>query len=231
MNTMLRTIRLYGVLGSKFGRVHRMAVNSAAEAIHALGIMLPGFDAFLTQSKDNGLAYAVFYGKTNISKDELLNACKSEIRIAPIVMGSKNGGVFNIILGAVLVIVGMWITGLSFGAAAPIGGALMSMGWGMIVGGLVQLLTPVPRGQSAQDKPDNQPSYAFNGPINTQAQGNPVPVLYGELIVGSAVISAAINTVDQAYIPTGIGGAGSGGGGGGGSAPWHQDWLAIIGEG
>src|SRR5687768_4592927 len=95
----LVTVRLYGVLGRKFGRVHRLAVNSAAEAVRALDSQLRGFDAFLTQSKDKGLAYAIFYGNDNLTKDQLTAHCGGkDIRIAPIIIGSKSGGVFNIIL-------------------------------------------------------------------------------------------------------------------------------------
>lgn len=228
MTDQVRTIRLYGVLGAKFGRVHRMAVASAAEAIRALGAQIQGFDAFLTQSKDKGLGYAVFYGKQNLAEDELRNLAGEDIRIAPMILGSKSGGVFNIILGAVLVVVGAVATYWGFGA---IGAPLIKMGVAMMVGGVVQLLTPQPKGSSAKDRPENTPSHAFNGPINTQAQGNPVPVLYGELIVGSAVISAGISAVDQAYVPTSTatsgGGTGSGGGGGGGAPPWHGEWAAA----
>lgn len=112
----------------------------------------------------------MFLGKQNISEDELSHPAGNEdIRIAPVTLGSKNGGVFNIILGAVLVVVGAWISGMSFGLASPIGGAMMTAGYGMIIGGVVQLLTPMPKGLSAKDRPNNAPSYAFNGPLNTQA--------------------------------------------------------------
>lgn len=227
VHTPMQKIRLHGELGRKFGYVHNLAVATAAEAVRALGVLLPGFDAWLTQSKDRGVGYAVFYGNENITKEELtLPTSGDVIRFAPIIIGSKSGGVFSIILGAVLVIVGAFVTGLSFGAAAPIGAALMNMGWGLIVAGVVQLLMPAPKGISSKDSPDNQASYSFNGATNTQAQGNPVGVLYGELIVGSAVISAGISAQDQAYIPTdqaaGGGGNGSGGGGGGGAPPWHE---------
>lgn len=217
----VRTIRLYGKLGARFGRVHRMAVSSAAEAIRALGSQIRGFDAYLTQSKDNGLGYAVFYGKNNLSEGELAYpAGKEEIRIAPILLGAKNGGVFQIILGAVLVIVGTILEPYTAGLST----ALVTMGYGMIVGGVVQLLTPMPKGRSSQDKADNTPSYSFNGPINTQAQGNCVPVLYGELIVGSAVVSASINTTDGNYVPDDTVPNGYGGGGGGGAPRWRLDW-------
>lgn len=121
-------------------------------------------------AKDRGIGYAVFIGKTNITEDELAHPSGSDdIRIAPITLGSKNGGVFNIILGAVLIVAGIVVTGMSFGSAAPIGAALIGMGVSMVVGGVVQLLTPMPKGLSAKDKPANTPSYAFNGPINTEA--------------------------------------------------------------
>jgi len=115
-------------------------------------------------SKDRGIGYAVFIGKRNIAEDELSHPVGNEtIRIAPVVMGSKNGGVFNIILGAVL-IAASFIPFL-----APIAPFLMSTGAAMIAGGVVQLLTPMPKGLSSKDKPANTPSYVFNGPINTEA--------------------------------------------------------------
>jgi predicted phage tail protein len=107
MTDIVRTIRLYGKLGKRFGRVHRLAVNSAAEAVRALGSQLRGFDAYLTQSKDNGMAYAVFYGKRNIGEENLHDPSGgTDIRFAPVMLGRKNGGWLQIVLGAVLVVAG-----------------------------------------------------------------------------------------------------------------------------
>lgn len=218
----LTTIRMYGRMGKLFGRVHRMAVSSAAEAVAALCSQLPGFERYLTESKDNGYGFAVFYGKENLKEDDLRNPCgNDEIRFAPILFGSKSGGWFNVIVGVVLVVVGVILSFTPFAAAAPF---FYKMGAALIVGGIVQMLAPTPKGVSAKDKPQNTPSYAFNGPVNTQAQGNPVPVVYGENICGSAVLSAGISAVDQAYVPRAPG-AGSGGSGGGGAPPWHGGWM------
>jgi predicted phage tail protein len=196
---ILRTIRLYGQLGTRFGRVHRLAVASTAEAIHALSILLPGFERELMTSKDRGLAYAVFNGKQNINKDQLSDpAGKSDIRIAPILTGSKQAGLFQTIVGAALILIGAIITGGTFGAGAPFGSALIMMGGSMMLGGVVQLLSPQQKGLSAKDSPDNGASYNFNGPVNTRAQGNPVPLLYGRMTCGSAVISAGIFAEDKA---------------------------------
>lgn len=205
----LRTIRLYGKLGSKFGRVYRLALdsNTPAEAIAALCSQIKGFSAYLAQAKDHGLGFTVFVGKKNLSQDELLSPSGADdIRIAPVLLGSKNGGIFNIVLGAVLIVVGGFIAGWSFGTASPIGTAIASMGAQMMLGGVVQLLSPQPKQLKSGDRPDNQPSYVFNGAVNTQAQGNPVPVLYGRMIVGSAVVSAGIHAEDYAPATAGVGG-------------------------
>lgn len=204
---MLTTIRLYGELGRTFGRVHKFAVDSAAEAVQALCTMIPGFEKHLTNSKDRGVGYSVFYGKLNLSEEALAFPSNgSDIRIAPVLMGSKKSGWLNIIVGAVLIIAGVFTSWAG-------GTALISAGIGMIAGGVVQLLTPVPKGRSTKDKPDNQASYSFNGPVNTQAQGNPVSALYGELIIGSAVVSAGISAQDMAIVPSRDRRSGSGGGG------------------
>ncbi|VVE15103.1 phage tail protein [Pandoraea iniqua] len=196
MSEKIRTIRLYGGLGAKFGRVHRLAVNSAAEAIHALGIVLPGFKMELICSKQRGVAYATFVGKRNISKAEdfQLPPGNDDIRIAPIVQGAKRAGLFQLVAGMALVAAGYF----TFGATSQIGVSMMMGGASMALSGVFNLLSPQQVGLSTKDSPDNGASYNFNGPVNTQAQGNPVGVLYGEMIVGSAVISAGIYADDQA---------------------------------
>lgn len=120
-------------------------------------------------SRDRGIGYAVFVGERNIGEDELNHPVGSEdIRVVPMVMGAKNGGVFQIILGVVIIAAATMIGGPVGGAqAASWYGAAMGVGISMVVGGVVQLLTPMPKGMAAKDKPENTPSYAFNGPVNT----------------------------------------------------------------
>ncbi|RSK77847.1 tail assembly protein [Pandoraea apista] len=200
MSEKLRDIRLYGALGAKFGRVHRLAVNSAAEAIHALGIVLPGFKMELMGSKQRGVAYATFVGKRNIFQaDEFQHPPGGDdIRIAPVVMGSKRGGLFQTLVGAALLAAAIWnplgLTATSLVTTKTLG----LMGAALFFGGVTQMLSPQQQGLSTKDSPDNGANYNFNGPVNTQAQGNPVPVLYGRMIVGGAVVSAGIYAEDQA---------------------------------
>lgn len=204
-----RTVRLYGRLGALFGRQFKLHLDSdtPAEAIAALCSQIRGFRAYLASAKDRGMGFAVFVGKRNLKEDELsAPSGTDDIRIAPILLGSKSGGLFNIIAGAVLFVVGGFISGWTMGAGAGIGGYMMEAGLGMMLGGVVQMLSPQPRGLKAGDRPDNQPSYVFNGAVNTQAQGNPVPVLYGRMVVGSAVVSAGIHAEDYAPATAGVGG-------------------------
>ena len=155
-------------------------------------MLLPGFERELMTSRERGIVYACFLGKRNIGQGELtLAGGAADIRISPRIAGAKAGGVLQTIVGAVLVVVGYIF--YEYG-----GQVLVQMGAAMMVGGVLQMLVPQQTTNAAADA-DNGASYNFNGPVNTTAQGNPVPVLYGRMRVGSAVISAGILAQDQAY--------------------------------
>lgn len=180
----LRTVRLYGKLGVKFGRVHQFVCNTPAEAVSALTAMLPGFKQEMMNSQDNGVDYAVFIGKENIN-EECLNAPagNSDIRIAPIISGSGRG--FQVIAGIGLMIASIWFP------------PLFAPGLALATAGAVQYLVQVPDGNTGTESADNGASYNFNGPVNVTAQGNPIPVLYGELITGSVTVSGDMYSENQ----------------------------------
>ncbi|AVU50553.1 phage tail protein [Enterobacter hormaechei] len=195
----LTTIRLYGALGARFGRVHKLAVQTSAEAVKALCINFDGLEDYLMNAKKNGMTFAVFRGKRNIGVQDFQElAGDSDIRIAPVMEGAKKAGMFQTILGAVMVVAGVIIgvttnwtgVGLTFGA-----GLIMS-GASMMAGGIYQMLSPQPKGLQGRDDPDNKPSYAFGGSVNTLAMGNPVALLYGVREIEGAIISAGIISED-----------------------------------
>ncbi|WP_042339661.1 tail assembly protein [Paraburkholderia ferrariae] len=199
----VRTIRLYGKLGAQFGRVHRYVVNSPREAIGALAAMVPGFGKELMTSEGRGIRYAVFVGKRNIGDKQLEHPSgSSDIRIAPILAGSKHGGIFQTILGGVMMIAGAAMMFASPGMA-PFGRMLFGLGLGVTLGGVAQMISP------HQQTPQNLRSYNFNGAENTTDQGGPVSLLYGEMRVGSTVISEGLlaedgtaQLVGNNYVPT-----------------------------
>lgn len=204
----VRTVRLYGSLGASFGRVHRLAVRNASEAIHALCILVPGFERCLMESKDRGVTYSIFLGRENIGHDRLkAPSGASDIRIAPVLMGSKRAGSMQTIIGVALIVAASYFSGglAASGGSSTLIGATSTTGWtfaasvgmSMAMGGVMQLISPMPKGLGTMDRPENRPSYSFNGPVNTSIQGSPVGLLYGELTVGSAVVSAGIYAQDQ----------------------------------
>ena len=192
----MTTILLYGQL-RQFGRSFRLSVSSPAEAIKALCVQIPGLERFLSNARSRGLEFAVFRGKTNISEGELCFGGTGDIRIAPVVSGSKRAGALQTIVGVALLAVGAFMTIASGGTATPFSSGLMLMGASMALGGVVQMLSPQAKGLKTSAAPENTPGYAFGSAKNTIASGNPVPLCYGKRRVGGAIISAAIYAEDQ----------------------------------
>ncbi|CAI0891962.1 tail assembly protein [Serratia fonticola] len=201
-----RLIRLGGQLGKKFGKTHRLVVADTREALRALCITLPGFESFMMNAHKDGVQFAFFNGPQNIGLAEFATSKGSaDIRIMPVIAGSKNAGMFQIVIGVAALVgafftaggtMALWGTQLAAGAAAVTG--LTMMGASMVLGGVMQLMMPQPNfGMSSSQSVENKPSYAFGSPVNTTAQGYPVPVLYGEREIGGAVISAGIYAENQ----------------------------------
>ncbi|HBV7904658.1 TPA: tail assembly protein [Citrobacter freundii] len=195
MSEIMSRIELGGVLGKTYGKVHHRSISTTTEAIKSLTKTIDGIEKFLITSKMRGLTYAVFKGKKNISVDDLGFPVTGEvIRIVPVVIGSKKAGVLQTILGAVLVAVGVVLNFTPWAAASPF---FYKFGAAMMIGGVVQMLSPQPGGLASKQSADNRASYAFGGVTNTAAQGYPVPLLYGRRRIGGAIISAGIYVEDQ----------------------------------
>lgn len=192
MGNQLSTIRLYGEVGARFGRVHHLAVDSCAEAISALSAILPGFDQYMRDSQSRGLTFAPFIGKRNIGFNEMSQPIPDgeEFRIAPIIIGNKKGGLFQTILGAAMIVAGVVASFIPGGQA--VSPYLVAAGISTAAGGVMQMLSPQATGMKIREDDANAPSYAFGQPVNTTAQGNIVGVLYGEREIGGAIISAGI---------------------------------------
>lgn len=194
----MREVRLYGHLGKRFGRVHRYDVRTPAEAVRALAATLDGFRAYLIEHSRPG--YRVLAGREPRSVDTLMHPADGVIKIVPVTAGAGSG-IGQIIAGIALIVVGVMTGGFGAGlvlsSAWAAGGATFAgylagnIGVALVIGGISQMLSPQPK-LTAAERPENLPSYAFDGPVNTVAQGNPVPICYGRMIVGSQIISAGM---------------------------------------
>lgn len=193
---VMTTIKLSGSLAKLFGREHQRVIGPTREAFRALSATIPGFQKFMNTSKARGLTFAIFVGEKNVGEDDLAfpNGGR-EIRIVPVIIGSKKAGIFQTILGAVIIAASA--VGSYFAPGNPFSAFGYKVGAAMMLGGVVQMLSPQPAGLASKQDADNQASYAFGGVTNTTAQGNPVPLGYGKHRIGGAIISAGIYVEDK----------------------------------
>lgn len=198
--THLREVRLYGHLGRQFGRIHRLAVESAAEAIRALVATVDGFEAALCRHRPG---WHLRVGAATLADAEQLRDPSSAgevIRIIPAVAGAKSG-LGQVLLGVALIAAAvlMPVGAFGFGSAVLFGTTTVasltgSIGVAMALGGVAQMLAPKPKHQAGSDADDAQKqSYVFSGPINTSQQGVGVPIVYGTMTIGSVVVSTGLD--------------------------------------
>jgi predicted phage tail protein len=192
---MLRKIKLYGKLAKFIGhRVLEADVASAAEAVRFLLANWPELEAHM-----NDQHYRVSIGTYDIDLEELHHpAGAAPISFVPVVAGA--GAVGRILAGVALIALSFVIIPLGIAAAGSgIATAVGISGASLLLGGIAQLLTPTPKvPQGADNQDDPRKSYSFSGVQNTSRAGTPVPIVYGETLVGSVVISAGIDTVQVA---------------------------------
>ncbi|WP_336842790.1 tail assembly protein [Serratia nevei] len=196
----LRTIRFHGPMIKVFGREFKYRAPTVPKAIDAMKNLLPGFERYMLEAHKRGLTFSIFVGKRNVGQDELeLTKGSEEIHLVPVVIGSKRAGLFQTILGVALIGAAIVFSPAGLGVFSATGGwtTMAYTGAAMALGGVVQMLSPQMGGLRMRQGPENKPSYAFGGPVNTTAQGNPVGVLYGTREIGGAIISGGIYTEDQ----------------------------------
>ena len=206
---MMRKIRVYGELAKFLGcREFEAVAANVGEAMRFLLANFPSLDQHMT-----GQNYRVLVGTVGIDTEEIdYPVGQQTIRIVPVVVGA--GAVGKVIAGIVLVAAAILIPGLGFGLAGATVTQIGIIGAGLALGGVSQLLTPVPKlaapsmvgatsyspgfaTPSTRDTElDPQKSYSFSGIQNTSRTGATLPLIYGETIVGSIIISAHFSTME-----------------------------------
>lgn len=196
----LKVIKLSGSLGRRFGVFHKFAVDSYPEAIRALSSQVEGFKDYMQSEVGSRMRYAVFVDGKNVGQhDEKAWQCAKEVRIIPIPTGSKSGGLFQVVLGAVIMATAFFTGGASLAAMGAFASSAFMMGGAMVLGGVMQMISPQQGGSRlSSQSAENKPSYAFGGAVNTTAAGYPIPLPYGQRTVGGAVWSAGSYAEDKA---------------------------------
>lgn len=194
----MRQVVLLGALGDAFGKEHLFDIKTPREAVSALAA---NFKEFRKHLSNNKTGYKIIIGNKyaeDIEELYLPFSKKETITFVPMIQGAQSG-VGKIFAGAVLLTAGIGLMIWNPAGAAwvgKVGIGLLGVGLSTTVGGVTQLLTPIPKAPTIGKETD--PSFSFGGPVNTSVQGYPIPVVYGRRIVGSKIISAGI-TIEEIY--------------------------------
>ncbi|EGL4957872.1 tail assembly protein [Salmonella enterica] len=196
--TMAR-VCLYGDL-QRFGRRTDLSIKTAAEGVYALAMQIPGFRQRMIEGW-----YQVRIAGEDVSADNLTARLHEPlppgavIHIVPRMEGAKSGWT-GILAGAAL-IAASFIPGLNVavwaGAAATWSSLAFSLGVSMMLGGVAQMLAPQPKAPSMHSADNGKQNTYFSSLDNMVAQGNPLPVPYGEVMTGSRRISQELSTRDE----------------------------------
>ena len=203
---MLRTIKLHGELAKITPQnQYKAKVKNAAEAVRFLITNFPNLEPYMADKY-----YEVLVGETKIKTDQLHEPIdNSDIHIVPVVAGAGGGGFNRILLGGALIGAsflfpgaGLFGTTSVFGAGAgtagkalfltKVGTAVSAIGAGMVLNGVSEMLFPLPKPTTQEDDP--RVSFSFSGVQNTSRAGTSHPIVYGEIVTGSVVISAQTDT-------------------------------------
>ena len=202
------TIRLLGEAGRRFGRQFRLAVKTPAEAIRALCVQSPALRQYLLESEENGIRWrAITEHPHGLDEEQLHWPLSKRFVLAPIPTG--RGGVGKIIAGVALVAFSIFVPAIGAAGAPWLFGltnftAIGVLGGAMILGGVADLLTPTPKmtnvaggggggfsgtgATGGRSREDQRKSFTFDKSNANTQQGEVVPVLYGERIIGSTPI-------------------------------------------
>ena len=209
----MKVVKVYGALRELLGKTRfEFVADTPAQAMRALLVNFPQLEQWLIDSEKNGVAYRVTVGKQKIHNDDVSGLFspwseREVFSITPVMTGAGRG-VNSLLLGVVLIgaaIVfapaGATVLGIKGAGGGLLGGALGTFGASVVgtvglslaFGGIAQMLSPVPKPPREATRLE---SNSFSGIQQTVRQGVPVPIAYGRVFVGSAVVSAGLD-VDQ----------------------------------
>jgi len=214
----MKVVKVYGQLREFLGQGRfEFVADTPQQALKALFANFPGLQKWMLDQEKDGMAYRVTVGQDVIHNDDVTGLFlpwseREVFRIAPVLAGAGRG-TGQILAGVGLVAAAIVLgpaaggfiglgAGLAGGGAGIIGGvaatAIGAIGASLILGGVAQMISPAPaisslsRGKEAA----KLESFSFSGVVNTSKQGLPVPIAYGRLFVGSAVLSSGLDTDD-----------------------------------
>jgi len=200
---MLRKVKLHGELAKFVGHEEFEAVvKTTAEAVKFLITNFPKLEAYMSDKY-----YQVLVGDTELDEEQIHDPIgKSDIHIVPVITGAGGSSFNRILLGGALIGASFLFPGAGIfgkagaeltggvvtGFAAKVGTAISTVGGAMVLSGVSEILFPLPTPEEQEDDP--RISFNFSGVQNTSRAGTAHPIVYGEIVTGSVVISASVDT-------------------------------------
>lgn len=176
---MLRKIKLYGPLRKLSGvKEFEADVSNVDQVFSFIKVNYPNTKQHLSES-----FYSVHMNDLDITFKNLVIKGEGNLKVIPIISGNLlnvflvtlfSGFVNTAVTGTAALLSALAVTGLQF---------------------IADILAPVP------EKPATDPqieSFLTNQNANTTKAGGPAPLVFGECLVGSVVISAGADTVQVA---------------------------------
>ena len=197
---MQHSVYLQGELGERFGSKFIVSTDNYTDMFKCINANRPDFLAYVRGCAEADIGFIVQTEDGSIDQEDLLIA-KGDVTISLVPAGSKSG-IGKILAAVVLVLMiiympamaaetigtyGQTVTALSVGGLSTVGQMTAMLALNLAMTGIQQLMAPDP----AVDQ-DNPTNYLFSGGANNSVEGDPIPIMYGELRVPGRPISVDI---------------------------------------
>ena len=208
---MTRKIYLNGEMANKFGTVHPFVGDTVQDAVRLLSANNSEFKPYLINCMENDIQFSVAVHGQELTdiKECLLPLTEGDIIITPIPAGSKSGEAKILTAMAIAALMFIPVFGPTMaqmavgpmqaqslfalsqatgGLAAAAGMAGVAIAANLAINGIQQIMAPDP---SVDD--DEEQGYMLSGSQKNAVEGDPVPVLYGELRVPGTPVSFEVS--------------------------------------
>jgi len=199
---MLTTVILGGPLGKKYGRRFEFMLHRPIDAIKALHCNFPDFVETMQGYADKGMEFRITdlsNGRRDLSLDESTTLNRPKVlRLAPVVAGASEQTAKANTQLAIATVLAVATIALSGGTTAPwVVQALAAMSVSFAIQGALGHYAAHQSKKNKREQKEKNPSNLFSNQENVTEAGGPVPVGYGQMMVGSTVIGVAYEVYDM----------------------------------
>ena len=215
---MLRKVYLDGEMAQKFGSEFTIYAKSVGDVFENLSCNFPEMRKYLIDCHENDIGFLCQVGNEGLQEERelLLSMEEGDVYISPQPAGSKSaiGKILAAVAIVALVAVGGAIiagggltalggglgalqAGLAYAASTWVGLAVLGVAVNLALTGIQQLMAPDPSVDDFNN--DRETSYLFQGSEQTILEGDPVPVLYGQLRIPARPIGFELRNKANTY--------------------------------